>query len=565
MKYPGRNTDSRNRHGIITLVLCLFSVCVWGKAAGNDAETAGDKPKTPIAVEKTPLQEAAKDTQKVVLDYADELVFDQNTNPDFQILKGNVQFHRAGMKMFCDSAYFYESSNSMDAFGNVRMEQGDTLFVFSDVMYYDGVGEIARLRYNVRLQNRDVTLYTDSLNYDLVPNIGYYYTGGKIIDSQNELTSVYGEYSPDTKDAIFYFDVELKGNNATLYSDTLHYNTSTHIADICSPTVIQSDSGAIYSRSGWYDTNNNQSTLYKRSIVVNKTYFLTGDTIFYDRDRGYGEVFGDMFLEDTLRKVIMQGKYGYYFERNDSAMATDSAVMVDCSQADTLYLHADTLRTITLADSTRLMKAYFNTRFYRRDLQGVCDSMVFDSKDTAIYMFRNPVIWNTAYQLFGDTIRIYMNDSTIDWMHIPTFAFAVQQKDTAFFDQISGKDMKGFFVGGNLDRVDVSGNVRTIFYPQEEDSTFTGLNNAVSGFLSMTINRETGKMDKLTMWPEVEGTLTPIPMIKPKDLHLPDFKWFQDIRPKNPEDIFRRTFNDSDENTKKRRIFSNTVEPMPVS
>lgn len=563
MESPRRDIDKGKRHGIITLVLCLFSVCVWGKV--NDGSKDGnEKPKSPIEVEKTSLKEAAKDTQKVVLDYADELVFDQNMNPDFQILKGNVRFHRAGMKMFCDSAYFYETSNSMDAFGNVRMEQGDTLFVFSDVMYYDGVNEIAQLRYNVRLQNRDVTLYTDSLNYDLIPNIGYYYAGGKIIDSQNELTSIYGEYSPDTKDAIFYFDVVLKGNNATLYSDTLQYNTATHIADICSPTVIQSDSGAIYSRDGWYDTNNNQSTLYKRSIVVNKTYFLTGDTIFYDRDNGYGEVFGGMFLEDTLRKVIMQGEYGYYFERNDSAMATDSAVMIDCSQIDTLYLHADTLRTITLADSTRLMKAYFNTRFYRRDIQGVCDSMVFDSRDTAIYMFRNPVLWNTAYQLFGDTIRIYMNDSTIDWMHIPSFAFAVQQKDTAFFDQISGKDMKGYFFDGNMDKVDVSGNVRTIFYPQEEDSTFTGLNNAISGFLSMTINHETGKMDKLTMWPEVEGSLTPIPMIKPKDLYLPDFRWYQSIRPKNPEDIFRRIKNDSEELPKKRRKFSNTVEDMPV-
>ena len=140
MESPRRDIDKGKRHGIITLVLCLFSVCVWGKV--NDGSKDGnEKPKSPIEVEKTSLKEAAKDTQKVVLDYADELVFDQNMNPDFQILKGNVRFHRAGMKMFCDSAYFYETSNSMDAFGNVRMEQGDTLFVFSDVMYYDGVNE----------------------------------------------------------------------------------------------------------------------------------------------------------------------------------------------------------------------------------------------------------------------------------------------------------------------------------------------------------------------------------------------------------------------------------------
>ncbi|MEG2163796.1 MAG: OstA-like protein [Bacteroidales bacterium] len=544
-----------SRHKILIFILCLFSFCVWGH---HNYEPADVNP--PISAKRTNIKDVAKDTQKVMLDYADELQFDKAITPDYQILRGNVRFHRGGMFMFCDSAYFYEETNSMDAFGNVRMEQGDTLFVFSDVMFYDGIQELALLRYNVRMQNKEVTLYTDSLNYDLVPNIGYYYTGGKIVDSKNELTSVYGEYCPDTKNAIFYYNVELHGNKAKLYSDTLEYNTATHIADINSPAIILSDSGAIYSRKGWYNTNNNQSTLYDRSIVVNKTYRLTGDTIFYDRDKGFGEAYGNMFLEDTLRKVIMQGDYGFYFEKNDSAMSTDSAVMIDCSQKDTLFLHGDTLRSIMLPDSSRLMKAYFNTRFYRRDIQGVCDSMVFNSKDTAIYMFRDPVIWNTGYQLFGDTIKIYLNDSTIDWMHIPSFAFAAEQKDTAFFDQISGKDMKGFFIDGALDKVRVSGNVQTIFYPQEEDSTFTGLNSAISGFLTLILDRKTGQMEKLTMWPEVEGTLTPIPMIKPKDLYLPDFRWYQSIRPKDPEDIFRKVDKNSKDLPKKKRRFSNVVE-----
>ena len=111
--------------------------------------------------------------------------------------------------MFCDSAYFYEASNSLDAFGNVRMEQGDTLFVYSDVMFYDGVTQIARLRENVRMENQDMVLFTDSLNYDLVPNIGYFFEGGKLVDSENELTSSYGQYSPDTKRAVFNYDVQL--------------------------------------------------------------------------------------------------------------------------------------------------------------------------------------------------------------------------------------------------------------------------------------------------------------------------------------------------------------------
>ena len=557
-----RNRDKRVSKGeirILFLLATMLLVSVWGGAK----QTPTSNPKG-ISLNKTDFEVAVEDTKKVVLDYADSLIYDNKLNPDFQILKGNVQFHRGGMKMFCDSAYFYDQTNSMDAYGNVRMEQGDTLFVFSDVMYYNGDASEALLRNNVKLQNRDVILVTDSLNYNMDENVGYYYVWGKIVDSQNELVSEYGEYWPDTKDALFSDNVVLTNEKAKLYSDTLKYNTSTHIAQIETPTEIISDSGRIESSRGWYNTNNNRSALYDRSKVQHNSYILIGDTIFYDRDNGYGNVFGNVYIEDTVQHVIMQGNFAYYYEKNDSAMVTDRALMMDCSQKDTLFLHADTLRTIMLPDSSRLMKAYFNTRFYRNDIQGVCDSMVFHSEDTVINMYRNPIIWNTNYQIFGDTIKIYLNDSTIERVHIPSFAFATQQKDTAFFNQITGKDMLNHFKNGKLSQVDVSGSVQTIFYPQEEDSTFTGLNNATSGFLKMEMDTATNEMDKLMMWPQVDGTMTPISKIKPKDLYLPSFHWYEAIRPTDKHDIFRKVEESAaEEQPKKRRKFSNQVESQP--
>ena len=551
--------EIKGRIRIIVLLCTMLVVSVLGRAKQSPIPV-----QPPISTHKTEIESAAEDSKKVVLDYADSLIFDQKINPDYQILKGNVRFHKGGMLMFCDSAYFYENTNSMDAFGNVRMEQGDTLFVFSDVMHYNGIEEEAQLRYNVILQNRDVTLSTDSLNYEMGPNVGYYFTGGQIVDSQNTLESVYGEYCPDTKEAIFYYEVVLTNEKAKLFSDTLKYNTSTHIAKIESPTEILSDSGKIVSSNGWYNTNNNRSALYDRSKVQHNSYILIGDTIFYDRDNGYGNVFGNVYIEDTVQHVIMQGNFAYYYEKNDSAMVTDRALMMDCSQKDTLFLHADTLRTIMLPDSSRLMKAYFNTRFYRNDIQGVCDSMVFHSEDTVINMYRNPIIWNTNYQIFGDTIKIYLNDSTIERVHIPSFAFATQQKDTAFFNQITGKDMLNHFKNGKLSQVDVSGSVQTIFYPQEEDSTFTGLNNATSGFLKMEMDTATNEMDKLMMWPQVDGTMTPISKIKPKDLYLPSFHWYEAIRPTDKHDIFRKIEESAaEEQPKKRRKFSNQVESQP--
>ena len=534
-----------NRHKILVGILCLLVLCAWAQHRPNPPKIKH--------LAKTSVKDDPQ--KKVYLEFAETLDFDEKLNPDYQILRGNVRFRKEGMYMFCDSAYFYETSNSLDAFGNVRMEQGDTLFVYSDVMFYDGVTQIARLRENVRTEKQDMVLFTDSLNYDLVPNIGYFFEGGKLVDSENELTSIYGQYSPDTKRAVFNYDVQLVNPEYTLYSDTLEYSTVTKIADILGPSVIVSDSNVIYSRRGWYDTQNNTSMLLDRSIVVSKSQQLTGDTIYYDRDKGFGEVFGNMFMNDTLRKVIMEGQYGFYNEKTEYSFATDSARVLEYSGIDTLYLHADTLKGFTLPDSTRMLQAYYGTRFFRNDMQGVCDSMNYFTRDSAIYMYKDPIVWSDNYQIFGDTIKVFMNDSTVDWAHIPHFAFAAQQKDSLFFDQLAGKDLKAYFKGGQLDKVDVSGNVQTIFYPQERDSSYTGLNRAESSFLTMFLKDQ--KMDKLIMWPEVQGSLTPVPMIKRDQLFLPDYQWFEDYRPKDSADIFRKIVKQVTDMPKKKRRFSN--------
>lgn len=208
MGHQKRIRDEKRRHKILVGILCLLTLGMW--AASGTPE------------KKLPKQD---DPDKVYLVNSDELTFDKEQSADYRVLRGNVVFRKDSMYMYCDSAYFYEKDNSLDAFSNVRMEQGDTLFIYGDVLYYRGDEQIARLRNNVRMENRDVTLFTDSLNYEMIPNIGYYFDGGKLVDSQNELTSVYGQYSPDTKQSVFNFDVQLVNEKYTLYSDTLEYNT----------------------------------------------------------------------------------------------------------------------------------------------------------------------------------------------------------------------------------------------------------------------------------------------------------------------------------------------------
>ena len=490
---------------------------------------------------------------KVYLIHSNTLSFDKAVKPDAQILNGDVCFRHDSSYMYCDSAYFFEQTNSLEAFSNVRMEQGDTLFVYGDYLFYDGNTQVAYLRENVRMENGQVTLFTDSLNYERIPNIGYYFEGGLIVDSLNQLSSFYGQYSPETKFAVFNDSVQVENPDFTLYSDTLHYDTESKVATILGPSVIVSDSGTIHTSRGWYDTVNNTSLLLDQSQVESGEKILIGDSIFYNRDTGMGEVYGNMSLIDTAQHVTLQGEYGYYNEQTGYAFATDSARFLEYSQGDTLFLHADTLQMVTVDSVYREIKAYYGVRFYRIDMQGVCDSMQFNTRDSVLYMYTEPVLWNEQYQLYGDTIAIYMNDSTIEYAHVIQFAFAAQHVDSSYYNQLKGNDLKAYFEGQAVHQIDVAGNAESIFYPLEKDGAKVGMNETKSGFLTIWV--KDNKLDKLKIWPSPVGSMTPIPDLKPDQKMLKDFYWFDYLRPKNRDDIYEVVKRKATESPKRSNKF----------
>lgn len=490
---------------------------------------------------------------KVYLIHSNTLSFDKAVKPDAQILNGDVCFRHDSSYMYCDSAYFFEQTNSLEAFSNVRMEQGDTLFVYGDYLFYDGNTQVAYLRENVRMENGQVTLFTDSLNYERIPNIGYYFEGGLIVDSLNQLSSFYGQYSPETKLAVFNDSVQVENPDFTLYSDTLHYDTESKVATILGPSVIVSDSGTIHTSRGWYDTVNNTSLLLDQSQVESGEKILIGDSIFYNRDTGMGEVYGNMSLIDTAQHVTLQGEYGYYNEQTGYAFATDSARFLEYSQGDTLFLHADTLQMVTVDSVYREIKAYYGVRFYRIDMQGVCDSMQFNTRDSVLYMYTEPVLWNEQYQLYGDTIAIYMNDSTIEYAHVIQFAFAAQHVDSSYYNQLKGNDLKAYFEGQAVHQIDVAGNAESIFYPLEKDGAKVGMNETKSGFLTIWV--KDNKLDKLKIWPSPVGSMTPIPDLKPDQKMLKDFYWFDYLRPKNRDDIYEVVKRKATESPKRSSKF----------
>lgn len=504
------------------LVLCLCCVCWLGAQERKD----GDKPE-----KKT----------RVDLLYADEAQADKHFRPDVQVLIGSVKLRHDSMYMFCDSALIYEKVNSVEAFGNVRMEQGDTLFIYGDYLYYDGMSQIAQLRENVRMINRNTELLTDSLNYDRVINLGYYFDGGQLSDEENVLTSLWGEYSPATKLAVFNDEVELVNPKFTLTSDTLKYSTLTKVATILGPSDIVSEGNHIYSERGIYNTVTEQAELLDRSVLTNESKKLTGDSLFYDRRMGYGEAFDNVVMNDTLNRNMLAGDYCFYNERTGNALATRRAVAVDYSQGDSLFMHGDTLRLLTFNLNTdsafREMHAYHHVRAYRSDVQAVCDSLVYSGKDTCLTMYTDPILWHGPQQLLGEQIKVYMNDSTIDWAHIINQAMAVEQKDSVHYNQVTGKEMKAFFRSGELRQVDVNGNVLVIFYPVEEQDSSLIMHNYTEGsFLRMLLKNR--KMEQGTFIGKTTGVATPLDQIPADKFRLKSFAWFDYIRPLDKADIF---------------------------
>lgn len=510
----------------------------------NKATTTTSKPrkKTPFVFSKKPLAPIVnplnnKQATLVYLENTETLAYDQFTNPDLKILKGNVRFKHDNAYLYCDSAYFYEKANSLDAFSNVRIVQGDTLFVYGDFLYYDGNLKLAKLRRNAKMVNKKTTLTTDSLNFDRNTNLAYYYTGGKIVDPENTLTSVWGQYNTSTSDALFRNKVLLTNKNYTMTSDTLQYNTKTNVSNIVGPThIIYQNETDIYSNKGWYNTSTERMMLLNRSLVVHKDgKTIVGDTVFYDKAKKYGEAFVNVVMTDSVQKSTLYGDYVFYNELTEAGLATDSALLVDWSTKDTMWVHADTLRTFK--DSIfDVAKGIMNVRLYRSDVQGICDTLFFSARDSIINMKGEPVLWAEKNQLSGDLIQAFTKNQKVERIHIQQSAIAIQKEDSLFYNQLSGKEIIAHVDSGELKRVHVNGNAETIYYPRDEaDSTLIGLNKTESSYVVMYLKNK--KADKIVMTAATSGVMYPIGQLKGGELYLKNFFWLDKQRPTNSSDV----------------------------
>ena len=566
----------------------------------------------------------AQTKKRVEIVHCDSLDYNDRIVANAQRLMGNVHIKMEGVLMWCDSLYSYTNNNMVDAFGRVHIIRGDTLNMYADFINYNGDTKFAKARRNVKLIDKKVTLTTDSLDYTMATDMASYNYSGTVKDSSNVLNSLIGQYFVNERKAYFRTNVDGVTKDYKIKSDTLIYFTNTQKVYIEGPSYIFNEKDTLYAEYGWYDSMKSLANLTKKPRIWNVKQNIKADSIFYDKIKGEGLAQGKARLQDIENSIIVEGNRIEYNDISKIALATDSALLIQYSEKDSLFLHADSLRTMpdtvvikksvpvksssvkkvstkivpkkavpeTLASAApgkkmlnnqilitdtisvkelvsdtlntskltpvalagdslradtliikppkdaRLVLAYYNVRFFREDMQGKCDSLVYFSKDSTIQLYTDPVVWSNNNQITANYIEMINRSKDPDEVIMKEDAFIISMEDDSIrFNQIKGKNMNGFMRNNELYKIDVNGNGQSNYYARDKTGII-GLNKAESSNITIHLNK--GKVARIVFVKSPEGELKPMADIDEGDKMLPGFKWQQDIRPKSKKDIFRK-------------------------
>ncbi len=474
----------------------------------------------------------------ITIRHAKRLAYDQALGVDARRLIGDVECEHDGAVMRCDSAYLY-SDKKLEAFGHISIIKGDSIFVYGDSLRYDANTKLANLKGNVRCIEKDMTLTTSILTYEIGKGMASYYNGGKIVNKENTLTSKNGHYFSGNKELTFHYDVELVNPDYKMRSDTLRYNTINKTAYFIGPSIITSKENYIYCENGWYDTDNEVSRFSKNAIIVTKNQKLTGDSVFYDRKIGYGQATKNVKIIDTAQKSIIWGNYAEHFEKINRAIVTGKAVYGRIIEQDTLFMGADTLM-YSQPDSTKTyVRAFRQVKIYKKDLQGLCDSLTYWLHDSLMTMYNSPILWTNNGQTTAKLIKVITGQKSIKYFELLDKATVIQKVDSLDakkFNQVEGRKIEGFFSNDSIRKLNVIGNAQIIYYVKQKKH-YKGVNKTLCSDLSVWFNSE--GVDRATFRNKPESVIYPIADIDDEVLRVKHFNWQEAKKPKTKQDIFR--------------------------
>jgi lipopolysaccharide export system protein LptA len=481
----------------------------------------------------------AQQKSRVNIEHADTYMYNAKLGKDIQRLIGNVVIRQDSTLFYCDSAYIDDSKNSFEAFSNVHIKVNDTVDVYGNRLLYNGNTKIAELFDSVKLVDKNTVLTTDHLIYNRISKVAHYDVGGKIVNKENVLTSESGLYFTQTRTFHFRKDVVLINPDQETYSDTLIYNTNTEIAYFEGPSIIRGEKSTIYCEDGWYDTKNDISKLVKRPMITNNEQTITSDSLYYDNNTMFGKAMGNVQIIDTLHKVMLSGKRGEMWDIKGLSYVTDSAFAISYDDTDSLFIHSDTMwMSFDENRQAKVLRAYYGVRFYRKNLQGKCDSLSYNMSDSTIRLYEKPVLWSGKNQLTSDSIAIAVSGNKVDSLMMYNTAFIVSKDSTDTFNQIQGKNMVAYFSKNELSKINVNGNAQTIYFVREEDGDLIGIDIAESS--SMSVRIKNNEIHTISYQSSVDEDMFPEKDLPKNQTKLKDFSWQKELRPVDRYDIFRK-------------------------
>lgn len=492
-----------------------------------------------------------------------------NDSTQLQILAGNVRLKQANTLFDCDSCVINNSAHTFEAFGHVHINDADTANAYSDYLRYLTDKRIAYLQKNVRLTDGKATLTTDNLEYDVDTKLGIYTNGGKVINKNSVLTSLEGYYYTDLKDIYFKKNVELKDPAYFLKSDSLLYNTQSEVATFIAQTFIRDSSNrTIITKEGHYDSKNKKAEFGRRPIIQDGGRRYTGDRIITNDSTHVSQITGNAIIVDSAQSTTIIAGEILANNKTETFLAFNKPLMIVKQDRDSIYITADTLFSARLTDlygvkdtvqkenvkgvkvvdtktkdsTNRYFEAFYHVRIFSDSVQSVCDSMFYSFKDSVFRLYKDPVVWSKENQVTGDTILLFTKNKKADRMKVFENSLLINKVQADFYNQIKSTRMDGYLTDGSIDSVRARGLAECIYYIQNEDSSFTGINQSSSDIMDIyfapdSAGKEKG-LQKVVFRSAVKGTLWPMHAKTPEELRLRNFKWLDNRRPKTKYDLY---------------------------
>ena len=466
---------------------------------------------------------------------ADKADYDDRLGKDVQRLIGNVIMRQDSTYFYSDSAYFNEKTKFFDGFGNVHINVNDSVNIYSKLLKYNGETKFAELFHDVILQDDSTVLKTQYMTYDRIKHLATYPNKGTITRNDKKLVSKKGYYRDDIK--VLYFRKDVVGTmpDYKIVSDTLVYDTENEMMYFYGPTNIYNNENTLIGNYGWYNTTTELAYLDRRATLINKEHSVTADTMYYNKKTSYAKALSDVVIVDTTNKAILKGEYAELWKNLGKYMMTNNLRSIYYEYSDTLFATADTMYVYfdTITNDIKHVKAFYNVRFFRNDIQGKCDSLHYTADDSMVYMRVAPVIWADESQMSGDSINIRICNQAIDNALMYPNAFIIQEDSIQGFNQIKGKQVTAYFKDNAIDHMFNEGNAETIYWLRDEDNSLIGINFSQSSQMDIKIKNR--QIQNIKYYKNIKETLYPLEQVNDNMEYLDGFLWQEDEKPVREE------------------------------